>query len=58
MTLLVNGKTVATGKASGLIPTQPQDGLSIGRDEKTAVGDYTAPNPLTGTVTKVNVSTQ
>jgi Sulfatase len=56
MTLLVNAKTVAMGKASGLIPTQPQDGLSIGRDEKTAVGDYTAPNSLSGTVTNVKVS--
>ncbi|WP_309707157.1 hypothetical protein [Armatimonas sp.] len=58
MTLLVNDKLVATGKASGLIPTQPQDGLSIGRDEKTAVGEYAAPNPLAGSVLNVKVSTR
>ncbi|MBB6052894.1 sulfatase-like hydrolase/transferase [Armatimonas rosea] len=34
-----------------------RDGLSIGRDDKTAVGDYTSPNPLLGTVMDVKVST-
>ena len=57
MLLLISGKVVATGKAPALIAAQPQDGLSIGRDDKTAVGDYTAPYPLRGTVTKVKVST-
>lgn len=56
MTLLVNTKVVATGKAPGLIPVQPQDGLSIGRDDRTAVGDYTPPHPLDGMVTQVKIS--
>lgn len=56
MTLRVNGEVVATGKAPGVIPVQPQDGLSIGRDEKTAVGDYTAPHPLQGMVTNVKIT--
>lgn len=56
MTLSVNSKTVATGKAPGLIPTQPQDGLSIGEDDRTAVGDYAAPFPLKGKVTGVRVT--
>jgi len=30
----------------GLIPVQPADGLSIGRDTRSAAGDYEAPNPL------------
>lgn len=55
--LLVEGKVVASGKAPGLIAAQPQDGLSIGHDDKTAVGDYTAPFPLTGKVEDVRVVT-
>jgi arylsulfatase len=58
MTLTINGQGVAAGKASGLIPVQPVDGLSIGQDERTAVGDYTAPNPLKGTVDKVKLLTK
>jgi arylsulfatase len=45
MRLLINGREAATGKAAGLIPTQPQDELSIGEDTRTAVGNYTAPHP-------------
>jgi arylsulfatase len=58
MSLALNGRKVATGKASGLIPTQPQDDLSIGEDARTAVGDYTAPNPLKGKVEGVKVLTE
>ena len=56
MTLAVNGKQVAEGNASGLIAKQPQDELTIGEDAKSAVGEYDAPNPLKGRVSKVNVS--
>jgi hypothetical protein len=31
------------------------DDLSIGEDARTPVGDYTAPNPLTGKVENVKV---
>ncbi len=55
MALMVDGKEVATGKASGVIPKQPQDGLSVGEDARSAVGDYEAPNRLEGTVTEVKV---
>jgi arylsulfatase A-like enzyme len=58
MRLAINGRTAATGKASGLIPTQPQDELSIGEDTRTAVGNYTAPNPLAGKVENVTVLTE
>ncbi len=57
MQFSVDGHPAASGKAPGLIPVQPQDGLSIARDERTAVGDYTPPNPLKGTVSKVSVTT-
>jgi arylsulfatase len=55
MRLSIDGREVARGKASGLIPTQPQDDLSIGEDARTAVGSYTAPNPLAGKVQNVRV---
>jgi arylsulfatase len=57
MQLLVNGRMVAEGKASGLIPAQPVDELSIGQDARTAVGDYAAPHPLRGRVENVRVQT-
>jgi arylsulfatase len=58
MRLLVQGREVARARASGLIPTQPQDELSIGEDTRTAVGDYPAPHPLKGTVENVKVTTE
>ena len=56
MTLSVNGQSVATGTAPGLITTQPQDPLSIGEDVQTAVGDYAPPHPLKGIVTHVRIN--
>jgi arylsulfatase len=58
MRLSVDGKEVGRGKATGLIPVQPQDGLSIGEDARTAVGDYAAPHPLKGKVEHVKVVTE
>lgn len=55
MSLAVNNKIVAQGKAPGLIGVQPMDGLSIGEDSQTAVGDYNAPFPLKGKVENVKV---
>ena len=56
MTLAINGKIVARGQASGPIRLQPKDGLSIGEDTLSAVGDYTPPYPLRGKVDNVTVS--
>ena len=53
--LKVAGKVVASGKAPGPIPSMPIDGLEVGRDEKGAVGDYTAPNALTGKIKSVTI---
>lgn len=39
----------------GLIPVQPQDKISFGKDDRTAAGDYTAPNPFRGTVESFRV---
>ena len=55
MTLAVDGRGVATGRAAGLIPEEPMDGLSVGEDEKSAVGDYEPPFPLKGAVRAVRV---
>jgi hypothetical protein len=46
----VDGRDLATGKAPGLLPKLPVDGLQVGRDLKGAVGDYTAPFPFQGKI--------
>lgn len=56
--LVINGQEVASGKAAGLIPVQPQDELSVSEDTKTAVGDYPAPNQFRGIVDKLRVITE
>jgi hypothetical protein len=55
MTLSVDGKQVADGKAAGPIPTQPKAGFFVGKAGKAAVGDYEAPDPFAGKVTNVRV---
>lgn len=57
MTLSVNSKVVARGKAPGVIALQPQDALSIGEDTLSAVGDYAPPFPLKGRVQNVQITT-
>jgi iduronate 2-sulfatase len=49
LSLTVNGKTV-TRPSPGLIPRQPLDQLSIGKDDLSAAGDYESPNPFSGTL--------
>ena len=56
MTLMVNGKVVAQGKAAGLIRAQPVDKLSVGRDVQAAVGDYTTPFPFNGKVENITIN--
>ena len=56
MTLSVNGAAAARAKAPGVIAVQPEDGLSIGEDILSAVGDYTAPHPLRGKVENVRIT--
>ena len=53
--LLVDGKQVATGKAS-LFDQMPLDGLQVGQDAKGLVGDYSDTSPFKGVIRSVQVS--
>jgi len=55
LALQVDGKQVAEGKASGLIPQQPKAGFSVGTADRKGVGDYATPSPFNGKVTNVRV---
>ena len=55
MTLSVDGREVARGQAPQLLPSQPQDGLSVGLDDAGAVGPYETPFAFTGTIASVTV---
>jgi hypothetical protein len=55
MTLTVDGRTAAEGKAPGPISRQPSEDFCLGHDNRAAVGDYVAPAPLTGTIRRLNI---
>jgi hypothetical protein len=55
MTLTVDGKQVAEGKAGGVLPQQPRAGLFVGSSGRSAVGEYEAPATFAGKVTNVRV---
>ncbi|MGC4033213.1 MAG: sulfatase [Tepidisphaeraceae bacterium] len=55
--LLVDGRVIAEGRSPGLFPRQPQDGLSVGDDTNSAVGDYSVTKLSAGTVSNVRVRT-
>lgn len=50
MSLTVAGSHTVNRPSPGLIPAQPADPLSVGFDERTAAGDYFAPNKFSGKV--------
>ncbi|WP_200836636.1 sulfatase-like hydrolase/transferase [Roseiconus lacunae] len=56
MTLAIRGGTPIEIASPGLLPSQPIDGLSVGFDDRSAAGDYTAPNEFNGTIVKQRVS--
>ena len=58
ITLSVDGQAVGEGKAAGLVPAQPGEGLTVGNDGRNAVGEYTAPNDFTGKVENARVKTE
>lgn len=55
MRLSVDGNPPARGPSPGLIPVQPNDGLSVGCDEQAAAGEYDPPNPFNGTILSVRI---
>lgn len=56
MTLTVNDSPSLSVRSPGLIPVQPMDDLSIGFDERSSAGDYTAPNSFNGQVLRHQVT--
>ena len=50
MKLLLNGVTVATGTAGGLLTRNPGEPFSVGKDENSAAGEYDVPFAYKGKV--------
>jgi arylsulfatase A-like enzyme len=57
VTLTVDGATVGQGQAT-LLAAQPKEGLTIGGDGASAVGEYEAPNAFAGKVQNAKVTPQ
>ena len=55
MRLYVDGERVAEGEATALLATDPAQGLEVGADDATAVGDYQSPNPFVGVIDEVRL---
>jgi arylsulfatase A len=56
MSLSVDDKEVAAGKAAGPIPQQPKAGLFVGKANRGAVGEFDLPDAFNGTVTDVRIT--
>ena len=57
LSLTLDGKPAASGKAPGVITMQPVDGLDIGADRGAPVGLYEIPNTFGGTIESVHLKT-
>tara|TARA_Y100000588_G_scaffold74062_1_gene76741 strand:+ start:14407 stop:19233 length:4827 start_codon:yes stop_codon:yes gene_type:complete len=55
MELTVNGQPVAQGAGASLLPSQPRDGLSVGKDVDVRVGPYKNENPFQGTIKRIRL---
>ncbi len=55
MKLYVDGELVAEGKAKGLISKDPAQGLEIGEDAGSSVGDYSGTLPFVGIIDEVRL---
>ncbi len=55
MTLSVDGRVVARGKASGSIPNQPVENFCVGWDDKVPVADYGAAARFKGTIRNLQI---
>jgi len=54
VSILADGRQVASGHAPGLVAAQPARGLTVGLNYQ-AVGDYTAPDAFAGRIENVRV---
>jgi arylsulfatase A len=57
MTLKVNDQPPVKGKASSLIPRQPQEAFCLGHDRGKPVAAYTSQEPLRGAITGLKITT-
>lgn len=55
MSLSVNRDKPMIMASPGLLPVQPKDPVSVGRDALTAAGDYEPPNPFNGMIISTRV---
>jgi hypothetical protein len=58
LSLAVDGKTVASGKAAGVIPAQPHEDFCVGFDNGRPVGDYDGKAHFRGTISNLRVTTE
>ncbi|MDG2123898.1 MAG: LamG domain-containing protein, partial [Verrucomicrobiales bacterium] len=56
MRLYVNGELAASGEASGLVAGNPKQGLDVGSDSGSPVGEYAATFTFSGLVDELRVS--
>ncbi len=56
LSLALDGRPVATARALGVLPTQPQDGLEVGEDSGGLVAAYGADNAFTGKIESVEIA--
>ena len=56
VTLFVNGRAAAVGRAAGLLAANPGDSLQVGADAVKPVGQYTAPNRFAGLMAGLRVA--
>jgi uncharacterized Zn-binding protein involved in type VI secretion len=56
MTLAINGKQAAGGKAPGPLPVQPQENFCVGFDDAQPVGDYGSHARFSGKIENLKIS--
>ena len=55
MRLYLNGEKVAEGEAPGLLATNPAQGMEVGADDQSSVGNYVAPNAFSGIIDEIRL---
>ncbi|MDM4014082.1 PQQ-binding-like beta-propeller repeat protein [Roseiconus lacunae] len=55
MKLYVDGELVTEGKTTGTLTVDPAQGLDVGADGMTAVGDYQSPSQFSGVIDEVRL---